>query len=366
VLILQPPERRSFRQRVQRRSSQITDGGGPASGDTLDQPAVAFVSEYSRASVQGRRRTGPLGTKASWKDDEAMLRVLCAHTIEGRRLGGWHVTEVTERHLEDFLRTLAAAGRAPSTRNHYLRLLRLLGRLAVRKKYRAEPFFAPDCELRQDREQPRRRRLTDDEEERLIRAASPHLQRLIIAAFSLAARLGELLSLQWRDVDLQRRRIRLLAHKTKDGEERVLPVSESLASVLELVKTGPDGRPHAQTAFVFGNAVGERVNSVKTAWRAACRRAGITDLRFHDLRHEAASRFVEGGWPLHHVQEMLGHSNLKQTSTYVNAKQVDLVESMRKYDQSRPACKPLANLPASDPRPVRNDPPPSDANQQVH
>jgi hypothetical protein len=45
----------------------------------------------------------------------------------------WHVTEVTERHLEDFLRTLAAAGRAPSTRNHYLRLLRLLGRLAVRK-----------------------------------------------------------------------------------------------------------------------------------------------------------------------------------------------------------------------------------------
>jgi integrase len=60
----------------------------------------------------------------------------------------------------------------------------------------------------------------------------------------------------------------------------------------------------------------ESSSSVKTAWRAACRRAGITDLRFHDLRHEAASRFVEAGWPLH-VQEMLGHSNLKQTSTYV-------------------------------------------------
>ena len=39
-------------------------------------------------------------------------------------------------------------------------------------------------------------------------------------------------------------------------------------------------------------------------------------------RNEAASRFVEGGWPLHHVQEMLGHSNLKQTSTYVNAKAI--------------------------------------------
>jgi integrase len=139
-----------------------------------------------------------------------------------------------------------------------------------------------------------------------------------------------------------------------------------LAAVLELVKTDADGKPHAPTAFVFGNAVGERIGSVKTAWRAACARAGITDLRFHDLRHEAASRFVEGAWPLHHVQEMLGHSNLKQTSTYVNAKQVDLVESMRKYDQSRPACKRLANLPASDPRPVCNDSTPSDANPQLH
>jgi integrase len=88
----------------------------------------------------------------------------------------------------------------------------------------------------------------------------------------------------------------------------VLPVSDALAAVLELVKTDPDGRPHAPRAFVFGNAVGERIGPVKTAWRAACVRASITDLRFHDLRHEAASRFVEAGWPLHHVQEMLGHS----------------------------------------------------------
>ena len=121
---------------------------------------------------------------------------------------------------------------------------------------------------------------------------------------------------------------------------RPLPVSDALAAVLELVKNDPEGRPHAPAAFVFRNAVGERISSVKTAWRAACRRAGISDLRFHDLRHEAASRFVEGGWPLHHVQEMLGHSNLKQTSTYGSAKQVDLVESMRKYDQTRA----LANL----------------------
>jgi hypothetical protein len=63
---------------------------------------------------------------------------------------------------------------------------------------------------------------------------------------------------------------------------------------------------------------------------------------------------------------MLGHSNLKQTSTYVNAKQVDLAESMRKFDQTRAACKPVANSPTSNPLPVRNDPTPSASNPQVH
>jgi len=109
-----------------------------------------------------------------------------------------------------------------------------------------------------------------------MKAASAHLQRRIIAALALPARQRELLSLQWRDVDLKHRRVRLLAHKTKDGEERVLPVSDALAAVLELVKNDPEGKPHAPAAFVFGNAVGERISSVKTAWRAACRRAGIT------------------------------------------------------------------------------------------
>jgi integrase len=199
-----------------------------------------------------------------------------------------------------------------------------------------------------------------------MKAASPHLQRLIIAAFALAARLGELLSLQWRDVDLKHRRIRLLASKTKDGDERVLPISDALAAALEVARDGPDGKPHPPVAFVFGNGAGERLGSVKTAWRAACRRAKITGLRFHDLRHEAASRFVEAGWPLHHVQEMLGHANLKQTSTYVNARQVDLAATMKKFDQSRAACKPVASTTAPEQLPAGNASEASEANPQIH
>ena len=59
--------------------------------------------------------------------------------------------------------------------------------------------------------------------------------------------------------------------------------------------------------------------SVGTAWRAACRRAGVAGLRMHDLRREAGSRWVDTGVPLHLVQRWLGHANTSQTSTYLQA-----------------------------------------------
>ena len=62
------------------------------------------------------------------------------------------------------------------------------------------------------------------------------------------------------------------------------------------------------------------------------------DLHFHDLRHEAGSRFIEVGWPIHHVQEMLGHKNVSQTSTYLNMTRIGLQESMRKFDELGGRC----------------------------
>ena len=77
------------------------------------------------------------------------------------------------------------------------------------------------------------------------------------------------------------------------------------------------------------------------------------DLHFHDLRHEGGSRLIEGGWPVHHVQHMLGHASLQQTSTYLDATLHGLHASMQQFDQSRPACKPLAKKAARGHRPFR-------------
>ena len=79
----------------------------------------------------------------------------------------------------------------------------------------------------------------------------------------------------------------------------------------------PKGNPFGPEAFVFGNEAGERIKRVITAWRNTCRRAGITNLHFHDLRREFASHLMYKGAALHTVSAFLGHANISQTSTYL-------------------------------------------------
>jgi integrase len=133
-----------------------------------------------------------------------------------------------------------------------------------------------------------------------------------------------------------------------------LPVSARLAAVLEMAKLDPAGREHPLSAYVFG-ALGAQIVTIKKAWETAVLRTHghepewirgalastsrqqleTIDLHFNDLRHEAGCRWLEQGWPIHHVQEMLGHANLSQTSTYLHASEMGLQESMRRFDAQR-------------------------------
>ena len=120
------------------------------------------------------------------------------------------------------------------------------------------------------------------------------------AALETGCRKGEFLSLQWSQVRLDGRpELSLPAQKTKTGKPRTVPISARLLSILAMRRTAPDGELHPATAYVFGTAIGQRVTTVKTAWRLACKRARIDGLHFHDLRREAGSRWLEGGVPLH-------------------------------------------------------------------
>ena len=174
-------------------------------------------------------------------------------------------------------------------------------------------------------------------------------------------RLGELLNLQWADVSLQRGELVVRAETCKTRTSRALPISPRLRSVLDMVRTDPTGEDFKPTDYVFNDGVGRKVGSVKKAWTTCVLKAhGHTpkwdaggrlatdtrshlktiNLHWHDLRHEAGSRFIEAGWPVHHVQAMLGHADLKQTSTYLNITRLGLHDSMRRFSTS---SAPVAN-----------------------
>ena len=108
-------------------------------------------------------------------------------------------------------------------------------------------------------------------------------------------------------------------------------------------------KPRVICPDVFGNELGERIGWIKTAWNSTVRKTGISGLRFHDLRHEAGSRFLEGGMPLHVGQQLLGHADVRTTSIYLNATRLGLHESMRRFDESRKDSQEFASWEDSSP-----------------
>jgi integrase len=182
-----------------------------------------------------------------------------------------------------------------------------------------------------------------------------------------------LLALTWGDVSLAKGELTVRAENAKSRRQRVLPISPRLRGVLSMMPTGPDGKEWPSHAFVFGNEIGERIANPKTSWMVCVLRAHgrepsyrhnqrtldagsraayqAIDLHFHDLRHEAGSRLLEVGWPLHHVKDMLGHANITTTGTYLNVTTAGLAESMRRFGTA-PALQILAKRPAIEPKPL--------------
>jgi integrase len=80
---------------------------------------------------------------------------------------------------------------------------------------------------------------------------------------------GEILSLQWQDVDLETRELTIRAEKAKTRRTRRLPISSRLIAVLEMRRLDQSGKPFPPDAYVFGNRLGERVKSIRTAWENA-------------------------------------------------------------------------------------------------
>lgn len=128
---------------------------------------------------------------------------------------------------------------------------------------------------------------------------------LVRLALATGARKGELLGLQWANVDLDRRVVRFL--DTKNGESRTVPLA---LPAIEALKQWRKGRVPAGRVFP------EQAHVIEIAWRAARDDAGLQDFRFHDLRHSAASYLAMSGASLMDIAAILGHKTLAMVKRY--------------------------------------------------
>ncbi|WP_368620534.1 tyrosine-type recombinase/integrase [Paraburkholderia sp. BR13444] len=158
----------------------------------------------------------------------------------------------------------------------------------------------------------RMRKLTPPPSLRNVRYTD-HLQPLVVCALNSGLRKGELLALEWSDVDLDLRTIHVRRGTTKDDERRDVPVTD------ELFECFAAWRPLAHRTYVFGNRDTDApLTDFGNAWDALLAAAEITNFRFHDARHDYASRLVAAGVDLNRVRALLGHSDIKTVLRYAH------------------------------------------------
>lgn len=158
----------------------------------------------------------------------------------------------------------------------------------------------------------RSRRLTSSEEQRLLATCDDGrvecFRALVIIAIETGMRRGELLGLKWSDISHNRRVISLAL--TKNGTSREVPLSTRAYEALMSL--------HGNTSVDQSMPFGMTISAFDQTWKRVIKRSGIIDLKFHDLRHEAVSRFFELGLNVMEVSTISGHKELSMLKRYTH------------------------------------------------
>jgi integrase len=174
--------------------------------------------------------------------------------------------------------------------------------------------------------------LEEDEEARLRKAikkrCSMHLPALDIALHT-GMRRSEQFTLEWPEVSFLRKRIHL--NKTKNGNEREIPLNRTCLSALQALHAL---RPHENR--IFQSKYGQDLNNPRKWFKQCLADAGITNFRWHDLRHTFISRLVMKGVDLRTVQELAGHKTISMTVRYAHLAPDHKQAAIEKLDSGKP------------------------------
>ena len=285
-----------------------------AENTTLVEALDRFEREKNKKGVQ--QYTSLVNV---WKRHPLSKRFLA--TIQGK-----DVAEYRDKRLE----TVGA-----QTVLHEIGLLSRLYNTAI-KEWGMGGLLNPVAQIRKPKmPKSRDRRLKPGELDRITASTeSSFLSDLVPFAVETAMRQGELSGMTWDLVDIKKRTVTLL--ETKNGEKRIVPLSPGAIRILERIPRRIDGKVWGVEPPSISQAFRKAITRSRAAYEKECNERGIkpdpaflVDLTFHDLRHEATSRFFEKGLNPMQVSAITGHKTLQMLKRYTHLKAEDLAELLK-------------------------------------
>lgn len=284
----------------------LISSGTAKSSATTSLTLSDVLGRYQRDVLPAKRSAGLI--------EGYHLRAVLRHEIAATPLS--EVTSVTlARYRDDRLRVVSSG-----TVNRELGLIQHALKIA-REEWGHSIALTPIKKPSPGK--PRQRRLRVEElaglRTALDQCRNPWVKPAFLFALTTGMRRGEVLSLKWANVDLEARTAFLPI--TKNGHPRSVPLSPQALSVLREL-------PQREEDLVFPIST----NSLRLAWERVKRRAGVEDLRFHDLRHEAISRFFEQGLSVPEVSLISGHRDPRMLFRYTHLRAADVAKKLQRAE----------------------------------
>jgi len=227
--------------------------------------------------------------------------------------GGRTLRSISLADVESYQSRLLASDLKPATVNRRIACLKhMLHKSTDWEMLDNEAFAKLKKVTHIQEDNTRLRYLSVEEVNRLISASPTPLKPIVTMAVNTGMRKGEILNLTWDRVDLKHGFIILGDDMVKTGKGRQIPINGLLMSVLKAAYV----KRRLDIPIVFPSPSGAAYVAINVPFKSACRKAGIKDFHFHDLRHTFASQAVMNGADLPSVQKLLGHSNIAMTMRY--------------------------------------------------
>lgn len=302
------------RKRVTKMRGLLADGIDPRDEGKQKNPAISiteFIEVHYLPYAKQMKKTW-------WKDKD--LWELRAK----KRFDGMQLVKLTRQQFVAFHTDLKAEGLSASSCNHYIKFLRHALNLAVewqmldRNPISGMKLYREDNQIE--------RYLDKVELKRLFAVLHSDRNRKVCNIIELllltGMRVGECLSLKWKNVDLENRLLRISADDSKSKRPRAIPLSAGASKLISRLDTKD------KYDYLFINPRTKKpLTTINKEWARIRKAAGLEDVRCHDLRHSYSSYVVQSGYSLLSVSKLLGHKDVKVSARYAHLSAAALEEA---------------------------------------